>query len=66
MTFYYIRHGEPIYNPDSLTELGHRQADALSKYFLQLSKFCAYERKKKLDREMKKICPFFIHFSKKW
>lgn len=36
MTFYYIRHGEPIYNPDSLTELGHRQADALSKYFLQI------------------------------
>lgn len=36
MIFYYIRHGEPIYNPDSLTELGHRQADALSKYFLRI------------------------------
>lgn len=36
MIFYYIRHGEPIYNPDSLTELGHRQAKALSKYFLKI------------------------------
>ena len=31
MIFYYIRHGDPIYNPDSLTELGKRQAEALSK-----------------------------------
>lgn len=31
MIFYYIRHGDPIYNPDSLTPLGHRQAEALSK-----------------------------------
>ncbi len=31
MLLYYIRHGDPIYNPDSLTELGHRQAEALSK-----------------------------------
>ena len=31
MILYYIRHGEPIYNPDSLTELGHKQANALSK-----------------------------------
>ena len=31
MLFYYIRHGEPIYNPDSLTPEGHRQAEALSK-----------------------------------
>lgn len=29
MLFFYIRHGDPIYDPDSLTELGHRQADAL-------------------------------------
>ena len=28
MIFYYIRHGDPIYDPDSLTPLGHRQADA--------------------------------------
>ena len=33
MVFYYVRHGDPIYNPDSLTELGHKQAKALSKYF---------------------------------
>jgi len=31
MLFYYIRHGDPIYNPDSLTELGHRQAEAVAK-----------------------------------
>ncbi|MBR4943559.1 MAG: histidine phosphatase family protein [Clostridia bacterium] len=30
MILYYIRHGDPIYNPDSLTELGHRQAEALA------------------------------------
>ncbi len=33
MIFYYVRHGDPIYNPDSLTELGHKQADALAKRF---------------------------------
>ena len=31
MIFYYIRHGDPIYNPDSLTPLGMRQAEALAK-----------------------------------
>lgn len=30
MLLYYIRHGEPIYNPDSLTEVGEQQAKALS------------------------------------
>ncbi len=29
MLLYIIRHGDPIYVPDSLTELGHRQAKAL-------------------------------------
>lgn len=29
MILYYVRHGDPIYNPDSLTELGHKQAKAL-------------------------------------
>ena len=29
MLFFYIRHGDPIYNPDSLTELGLKQAEAL-------------------------------------
>ena len=33
MIFYYVRHGEPIYDPDSLTELGHKQAEALAKRF---------------------------------
>lgn len=31
MIFFYIRHGDPIYDPDSLTPLGHRQAEAVAK-----------------------------------
>ena len=31
MILYYVRHGDPIYNPDSLTELGKRQAEAVAK-----------------------------------
>lgn len=31
MLFYYVRHGDPIYDPDSLTPLGHVQAKALAK-----------------------------------
>lgn len=31
MIFYYIRHGDPIYDPDSLTPLGALQAEALAK-----------------------------------
>lgn len=31
MLLYYIRHGDPIYDPDSLTPLGHRQAEAVAK-----------------------------------
>ena len=30
MLLYYIRHGDPIYNPDGLTEKGEQQAFALS------------------------------------
>lgn len=33
MLFFYVRHGDPIYNPDSLTPLGARQAEALAKRF---------------------------------
>ena len=36
MILYYVRHGDPIYEPDSLTELGHKQAAALAK------RFCLY------------------------
>ena len=36
MLFYYIRHGDPIYKPDSLTELGVQQAEALSKRLIRL------------------------------
>ena len=31
MLIYYIRHGDPVYNPDSLTPLGERQAEAVAK-----------------------------------
>ena len=31
MLLYYIRHGDPIYDPDQLTPLGHQQAETLSK-----------------------------------
>ena len=31
MLLYYLRHGDPIYDPDSLTELGKRQAEALAR-----------------------------------
>lgn len=31
MIFFYVRHGDPIYNPDSLTPLGERQAEAIGK-----------------------------------
>lgn len=33
MLFFYVRHGDPIYNPDSLTPLGRRQAEAVAKRF---------------------------------
>ena len=31
MLFFYIRHGDPVYEPDSLTPLGQRQAEAVAK-----------------------------------
>ena len=31
MLFFYIRHGTPTYDPDALTPLGHRQAEAIGK-----------------------------------
>lgn len=31
MIFYYVRHGDPIYDPDSLTPLGQKQAQAVAK-----------------------------------
>lgn len=31
MLFFYVRHGDPIYNPDSLTPFGHEQARAVGK-----------------------------------
>ena len=31
MLLYYVRHGDPIYNPNRLTSLGERQAEAVAK-----------------------------------
>lgn len=31
MLLYYVRHGDPIYSPDSLTDLGSRQAEAVGR-----------------------------------
>ena len=31
MLLYFIRHGDPVYSPDSLTPLGHEQAKALER-----------------------------------
>ena len=31
MLIFYVRHGDPIYDPDSLTPLGKRQAEAVAK-----------------------------------
>ncbi len=35
MLLFYVRHGEPIYNPDSLTERGYEQAEAVAKRLAQ-------------------------------
>lgn len=35
MLLYYIRHGDPIYDPDQLTPLGKRQAEALARRLTQ-------------------------------
>ena len=31
MLIFYVRHGDPIYEPDSLTPLGHRQAESVAR-----------------------------------
>ena len=33
MLLYIVRHGQPIYGPDTLTELGRKQAEALADRF---------------------------------
>ena len=35
MILYYVRHADPIYNPDSLTPLGLRQAEAAGRRLAQ-------------------------------
>jgi len=36
MLLYYVRHGDPIYDPDSLTPLGARQAEAVGRRLSQV------------------------------
>ena len=36
MLLYIIRHGDPIYDPDSLTPLGHRQAEAVGRRLAEI------------------------------
>ena len=31
MLFFYVRHADPIYDPDSITPLGERQAESVAK-----------------------------------
>ncbi len=31
MLLFYIQHGDPVYDPDSLTPLGFRQAETVAK-----------------------------------
>ena len=35
MLLFYVRHGDPIYSPNSLTPFGHRQAEAVGKMLAQ-------------------------------
>lgn len=35
MILYYVRHGDPTYQPDALTPLGHRQAEAVCRRIAQ-------------------------------
>ena len=39
MHLYYIRHGQPLYGqiPEPLTEVGHKQAKATSKFLSQIN-----------------------------
>ena len=36
MLLFYVRHGDPIYNPDTLTPLGARQAEAIGRRLSQM------------------------------
>ena len=37
MFFYFVRHADPIYDPDSLTEQGKKQAECLAQRFCELN-----------------------------
>ena len=42
MILYYVRHGDPIYNPDSLTPLGLRQAESVAHRLAQFGLDAVY------------------------
>ena len=45
MLLFYLRHGDPIYSPDSLTPLGQRQAEALGRRLAQPARPAAPPRR---------------------
>ena len=55
MLLFYLRHGDPIYDPDTLTPLGHRQAEALgrrlARYGLKDQHICVQLDPRAVDRE---------------
>lgn len=70
MILYYVRHGDPVYNPDSLTELGVRQAESVCKYLARrdISKIYTSSAKRAIDTakplcEMMKITPEILDWT---
>ena len=65
MLFFYVRHGDPIYNPDSLTPLGHEQARALGdRWYTQPAIPQSFgEGMARVDRE---VDAFFLSLGYAW
>lgn len=71
MIFFYLRHGDPIYDPDSLAPLGIRQAEALGKRLARygLDKiYCSTSNRAIMTAqptcEMLKLEPELLEFAK--
>lgn len=59
MLLYYIRHGMPVYDPDSLTPLGERQAEAAAKAANRMQ--CIRGKQRNGGREsLLSLPPFFV------
>ena len=70
MLLYYVRHGDPIYTPDSLTPLGERQAEAIGRRLAQngvdrvfTSTSTRAKQTAKPLCEMKKLTPVELDFA---